>query len=334
MRFPTTGSAVAAIAVATLALTGCSASSDPAASAPPASGTATGAFPATVDTKFGEVTVPSEPKRVVALGWGDAETALALGVQPVGASDWLGFGADADGVGPWAQDLYTESPELIETLEPSYEAIAALEPDLILDTKGSGDQARYDRLSQIAPTIGIPEGADSYLTDMDDQVDMVAEALGREDQGDALLEAVDARFDEVEAAHSEWKGRTVTAATKTSEGWGAYIEGSERVSFLEELGFAQSPTIAGLPKSASGFTADISSEQLDLLDSDVIVAFPIFIDKSVITDDPLWQAIPAVAAGHAVVIDGDLSSAYSIGTTLSTGYALDQLVPLLETATP
>jgi iron complex transport system substrate-binding protein len=335
MRFPTTGTAVVAIAVATLALTGCSASGDSGSDspAPGASGGATGAFPATVETKFGEVEVPSEPKRVVALGWGDAETALALGVQPVGASDWLGFGADADGVGPWAQDLYTESPELIETLEPSYEAIAALEPDLILDTKGSGDQARYDRLSQIAPTIGVPEGADSYLTDMDDQVDMISEALGREDQGDALLDAVEKRFDDVEAAHPEWDGKTVTAATKTSEGWGAYVEGSERVAFLEELGFDQSPTIAGLPTNASGFSVDISSEQLDLLDADLIVAFPIFIEKAVITDDPLWQAIPAVAAGHSVVIDGDLSAAYSIGTTLSTGYALDQLVPLLETAT-
>jgi iron complex transport system substrate-binding protein len=317
MRFPTTGTAVVAIAVATLALTGCSASGDSGSDspAPGASGGATGAFPATVETKFGEVEVPSEPKR------------------PVGASDWLGFGADADGVGPWAQDLYTESPELIETLEPSYEAIAALEPDLILDTKGSGDQARYDRLSQIAPTIGVPEGADSYLTDMDDQVDMISEALGREDQGDALLDAVEKRFDDVEAAHPEWDGKTVTAATKTSEGWGAYVEGSERVAFLEELGFDQSPTIAGLPTNASGFSVDISSEQLDLLDADLIVAFPIFIEKAVITDDPLWQAIPAVAAGHSVVIDGDLSAAYSIGTTLSTGYALDQLVPLLETAT-
>ncbi|KZC95724.1 iron-siderophore ABC transporter substrate-binding protein [Clavibacter tessellarius] len=333
MRFPTTGSATVALAVATLALTGCSSASDPAASAPPASGSATGTFPTTVDTKFGEVTVPSEPKRVVALGWGDAETALALGVQPVGASDWLGFGADADGVGPWAQGLYTQKPQIIETLEPSYEAIAALKPDLILDTKGSGDQARHDRLAQIAPTIGVPEGADSYLTDMEDQVDMVAEALGREDQGDALLDAVDQRFDAVAAAHPDWKGKTVTAATKTSEGWGAYVEGSERVAFLEKLGFAQSPKIAAIPANAGGFSVDISSEQLDLLDADAIVAFPIFIDKAVITDDPLWQAVPAVAAGHSIVLDGDVSSAYSIGTTLSTGYALDRLVPLLETAT-
>lgn len=46
-----------------------------------------GAFPATIPTAFGDVIVPHAPKRVVALGWSDAETALALGVQPVGTKE-------------------------------------------------------------------------------------------------------------------------------------------------------------------------------------------------------------------------------------------------------
>ena len=33
---------------------------------------------------------------------------------------------------------------------------------------------------------------------------------------------------------------------------------------------------------------------------------------------------------HPRVIDGDLASAYSLGTTLATAYAIDQLVPKLE----
>jgi len=315
-------------AVAALALAGCSApAEEPRGAASPA---ADGGFPVSVDTAFGEVTIEEEPARVVALGWGDAETALALGVQPVGASDWLAFGGD--GVGPWAEGLYDESPEIIETLEPSFEAIAALEPDLILDTKSSGDPERYERLSEIATTVGIPEGAESYLTSMDDQVGLVSAALGREDEGEQLLEEVDAAFAEAAEAHPDWEGRTVAAATKTSEGWGAYIEGSERVDFLENLGFEQSPEVAGLETSATGFTVDVSAEQLDLLDSDLIVAFPIFIDTTEITDDPLFKAVPAVADGRAVVIDGDLSSAYSLGTTLAVQYAIADLVPLIDEA--
>lgn len=323
--------ATALAAVAVLALSACS-SGTPAGDVGASSGAASdGAFPAVVQTKFGEVTIDERPERIVALGWGDAETALALGVQPVGASDWLAFGGD--GVGPWADGLYDQSPQIIETLEPSYEAIAALEPDLILDTKSSGDQARYDRLSSIAPTVGVPEGGDSYLTTLDQQMELVSTALGLADEGEQLLADVDTAFAEASAANPEWKGQTVTAATRTSEGWGAYVEGSERVAFLKNLGFVQNPTIAALDANAGGFSVDISSEQLDLLDSDLIVAFPIFIETEQITGDPLFQAVPAVADGRAVVIDGELASAYSLGTSLAVQYAIDMLVPLIADAT-
>ena len=319
------------IAVAALSLAGCSADSDNDSDGGSTGGGA--GFPVTVETAFGDVTVDEKPQRVVALGWGDAETALALGVQPVGASDWLAFGEENDGVGPWAQGLYDTPPEIIGTLEPSYEAIAALEPDLILDTKSSGDQARYDRLSGIAPTIGVPEGGENYLTDFEDQMDLVSTALGEEAEGDRLVAESEAAVEAVADAHPEWDDLTVTAATKTSEGWGAYIEGSERVDLLEEFGFDQNPEIAALTPNAGGFSVDISSEQLDVIDADVIIAFPIFIETTEITDDPQWQQLPAVKAGHDIVIDGDVSSAYSLGTSLSRQYALDQLVPLLEDAT-
>ncbi|GAB2448453.1 iron complex transport system substrate-binding protein [Conyzicola lurida] len=323
---------IAAVVLAALTLSACStgASSTEESDDSPTTTTA-GTFPATVDTKFGEVTIDEQPLRIVALGWGDAETVLALGGQPVGASDWLGFGGD--GVGPWAEGMYEESPEIIATLEPSYEAIAALEPDLILDTKSSGDQDRYDRLSEIATTVGVPEGGDSYLTTTEQQVELIAGALGLPDEGDALLADVDAAFETVATEHPEWDGLTVAAATKTSEGWGAYIEGSGRVSYLEHLGFVQSPAIAAIETNAGGFSVDISSENLDVIDADLIVAFPIFIDTTEITEDPQWLAVPAVEAGHAVVIDGDISSAYSLGTTLATQYSIDTLVPLLEEAT-
>jgi iron complex transport system substrate-binding protein len=320
-------------AVAVLTLSACSSTDEPAASEgaeTTAASTGEGAFPATVDTKFGEVTVESRPERVVALGWGDAETALSLGYQPVGASDWLAFGGD--GVGPWAEGQYDESPEIIDTLEPSYEAIAALEPDLILDVKSSGDQDRYDRLSEIAPTVGVPEGGDSYLTTGQQQLELISTALGVPEKGEELQAQLEDSFAAAREAHPDWDGRTIAAATRTSEGWGAYIEGGDRVDFLQNLGFVQSPTIADLPVSASGFSVDISAEQLDLLDADLIVAFPIYIETTEITEDPQWQAIPAVADGRAVVIDGDLSSAYSLGTIGAQQYALDNLVPLIEDA--
>lgn len=293
-------------------------------------GPATDAFPVTVTTAFGDVTIDAEPQRVVALGWGDAEIALALGVQPVGASDWLGFGGD--GVGPWAEGLYDESPELIGTMEPSFEAVAALRPDLILDIRSSGDPDRYERLSSIATTVGIPEGGEGWLATTAQQTELIAAALGRSDAGAALLASVDTAFVDAAARHPEWAGKTITVATLTSEGWGAYVEGDGRVDFLLNLGFVQNPAIAALPTGSNAFAVDISSEQLALFDADLIVAFPIFIDTAEITDDPLWRGIPAVAEGRFVVVDGVLSNAYSLATPTSQIFALEQLEALISEA--
>ncbi|WP_042440143.1 iron-siderophore ABC transporter substrate-binding protein [Corynebacterium halotolerans] len=312
-----------AVGAAALLLTGCTSSVDTTSTGEQAAG-------ATVSTKFGDVTVPEDAERVVALGWGDAETALALGVQPVGASDWLDFGGN--GVGPWAEGLYDRPPEIIGTLEPDYERIAALQPDLILDVKSSGDQERYERLSQIAPTVGVPEGGDSYLTPLDAQVEMIATALGKEDEGEQLLDDLDAQFEQARNAHPEFEGSSVAVASFTSEGWGAYVEGSERVQFMQQLGFEQSEDVAAL--TAQGFTAPVSQEQLDVLDADLLVVFPIYLPASEVTEQAEFQRLPAVEGGHAIVFDeGDpeeqaISQAYSLNSVLSIPYALEKMVPL------
>jgi len=274
--------------------------------------------------------VKSQPKRVVALGWSDAETALALGVQPVGASDWLGFGGE--GVGPWAKGMYKTPPTIIKTLEPSYEEIAALKPDLILDTRSSGDQARHDQLAEIAPTIEPPKGAAQYLTTWQQQLDMVGKALGRTDKAAALKADVEKSFADAKAAHPEFTGKSVVVGTRTSTGYGAYVDGDSRVDFMQQLGFANSPEVQGLSDGKS-FSVSISNEQLPLLDADLTVMFPIFIDAGTITGDPLFQSVPSVRAGHSVVLtDTDLVNAFSSGDPLGIRYALDEAVPQFATA--
>lgn len=330
---------VAATATASLALVGCSSSSSGSTSATSTTtATSTGSastgtgdsFPVTVATKFGDVSIAKKPERVVALGWGDAEDALQLGVQPVGASDWLAFGGD--GVGPWLKGAYTKSPELIGTMEPSYEKIAALKPDLILDVKGSGDKARHDRLAAIAPTVSVPKDGDAYLTPPDEQLTMIATALGESEKGKALAEQVSKKFSDAAAAHPGWKGKTSTAVTKTSQGWGAYAGGGDRLAFLKKLGFVQNPKIAAMKTNSTGFSVDLSAEKLDAIDADLVVGFPIFIKTEQMTSDPAFTAVPAVKKGHAVVIDGPVARAFSLGSPAAQGYAIDALVPMIEKA--
>ncbi|GAA1941591.1 iron-siderophore ABC transporter substrate-binding protein [Nocardioides hwasunensis] len=327
LRRPAAALAAAALA---LSLAACTNSAED-AGADAADGESTSEGPRTVDTKFGEIEVPGDPQKVVALGWGDAETALALGVQPIGASDWLGFGEDDDGVGPWAQGLYDESPELFGTLELDTQAVGALEPDLILDVRSSGDQDRYDALSKIAPVIGVPEGGDSYLTTTEQQVTMIAAALGKEELGQELLDGVDDAFATAREEHPELDGLSSTVSAYSSDGWGVYTEGDARVQFMENLGLTQSEDVAAI--ESDSFYVPVSNEELDLLDADVMVSFPIFVEASEISKQRLYNALPAVEDGRAVLIDDlDLSNAFSIATTLGIEYAIDNVTPLLADA--
>jgi iron complex transport system substrate-binding protein len=313
------------LAVTALLAAGCGSGAD--GEAAPA--TPSGAFPVTVGTAFGDVTVEEQPVRVVALGWSDAETALALGVQPVGATDWLGFGGE--GVGPWAEGRYDEAPEIIETLEPSYEAIAALEPDLILDTRSDGTQERYDLLSAIAPTIGQPEGAGPYQTTWEQQLELVGAALGKDDEAAALREQVDDAFAGAAAAHPEFAGTEVAVGAYTSEGFGAYVRGDSRVEFLEQLGFENKAAIQA--EAGTGFFVPVSDERLSLLDAPLTVVFPIFVEAAEISAHPLWPTLGSVQQGHAVVLDDEtLVSAFSSGSALGTLYALDETVPQFAAA--
>lgn len=324
---------IALAAAATLALAGCADSSqeddgDESGGEETEGAATAGAYPASIETEFGEVTIEEAPERVVALGWGDAEVALDLGVEPVGASDWLGL-EDPDGIGPWVENTYTESPEILGTLELSYEAVAALEPDLILDVRSSGDQERYDRLSSIAPTVGVAPGGANYLTQGEDQVTMIASALGQPEAGEEMLAEQEEAFAAAVEENPEWEGQTATVASRTAEGWGAYTEADGRVAFLQELGFVQNPEIAELGAEGD-FSVSISDEQLELLDADLLVGFPIFIEETEITEDDGWMSIPAVEDGHELVVTGDLANAFSLGTPAAQMYALDELSAELE----
>ncbi|MFI9008866.1 iron-siderophore ABC transporter substrate-binding protein [Actinosynnema sp. NPDC053489] len=272
----------------------------------------------TVDTRFGPVTIDKPPTRVVALGWSDAETALALGVQPVGASDWLGFGGK--GVGPWAEGLYRQAPTLLGTTEIDYEAVAALQPDLILNTRSDNDEKKNETLSKIAPTIGAPKDVIPYGTSWRQQVEMVAKALGKVAEGEKIVSDLDAKF----AENAKFDGKTAVVGAYFDGKFGAYVSGDPRADFMKALGFTLRKDVEDL---ASGtFYVDVSTERLDLLTADLSVLFPIGGDATALKANPL---VPPKAL---IMEDKNLVNAFSSGSSLGMAYALDHAVPLFTTA--
>ncbi|OII08812.1 ABC transporter substrate-binding protein [Curtobacterium sp. MCBA15_007] len=313
--------AAGAVVAASLVLAGCASGSGSSTDSA-SSGSSDAAFPVSITTGLGTTTIESAPKRVVALGWGDAETALELGVQPVGASDWLAFGGD--GVGPWLKSAYDKSPKIIQTLEPSYEDILKLNPDLILDVKSSGDKERYDKLSAIAPTLAIPKGGANYLASTEQQTTMIAKALGKESEGKKLLSGLDDAYAAARKAHPDFAGKTAVVGAYSSEGFGAYASTDSRSTFMRNLGFEIPKAID--QQAGKEFSVHLSDENLDLLDADLTLILPIYVDASEASSNKLFQKVPSVEAGHAIVFDDkDVSSAFSMGTTAAIEWALDKL---------
>lgn len=321
MRISRSSFLASAVAVAAaLTMTACSSSDD---------GSDSESAGPTVSTIFGDVTVPENPQRVVALGWSDAETALALGVQPVGASDWLAVGGD--GLGPWVEDSYDTAPTILGTYDVDIESVAALDPDLILWTRSTNEQSTYDQLSALAPTVGAPVGTDiAYGTTWDAQTQLVADALGKSEEGTRLIEETDADFDAAVAAHPEFAGKSVAVGTLYSGQVGAYVDGDARVEFMKKLGFVNSPVIQSQAQDGK-FSIDLSAENVGQLDADLTVMFPIGSGPEVITGDPSIQGLASARDGRLVVLgDLDLSNAFSSASVAGTKYAIENAVPLFS----
>lgn len=179
---------LALVLAAGLVVAGCSNSS------PASSGPFTADPPAgerDVQHARGTTQVPDAPRRVVTLEPLELDTAVALGVTPVGAavaSNVAGVPAYL-GVGDSVRSVGTVP-------EPDLEAIAALEPDLILGTESRHSEL-YDELRAIAPTVFMATQSDPWA----DNVALVAQALGRADRAAELLDEHREDCDRVAAEH-------------------------------------------------------------------------------------------------------------------------------------
>ena len=326
--------ATALAATAVIALASCSA---PAADDDSA-GTDDAASATSVSTMFGEVEIPAADDgdlTVVALGWSDAEMALALDVVPVAVFDWQGFGAENKGVGPWATDLFGDvDPEIIERGDESlnYEQILTLEPDLILNTRSGNDEAEFERLSEIAPTVYGPEGTGAYATEWTDQLTLVGEALGKADEAAELVDDVESQISDAAEANPEFEGLSTASVSKFGDAYGAYLPGDGRFDILADLGLVNNEPIDDLENS--GFYAAVSAENVSVFDADTAVILPIGFTLAEAEGDPLLSSLNVVADDRAVFIDpdSDLSGAWGASSVLSIPVVLDELVPQLADA--
>jgi iron complex transport system substrate-binding protein len=167
------------------------------------------AFPVTIEHRYGTTEIPAEPKRVVTVGLNEQDAFFALGVAPVGVTDWMGF---KNGIGPWAEKAAAAAgakPELLSNSDGiQFEKIAALRPDVILATNAFGLAETWPKLNRIAPVVGGLEG--EGVDRWQDVALRVGRALGREDRARELVADVEAKVESQRADHPEFAGKTIS----------------------------------------------------------------------------------------------------------------------------
>nr|WP_245324947.1 iron-siderophore ABC transporter substrate-binding protein [Microbacterium amylolyticum] len=296
-----------------------------------------------VEHAYGSTPINGQPERVAAIGWGNAEVALALGIVPVGMAEQSYGDEDGDGVLGWSASAITElggeTPVLFDQTDGvDYEAIAATAPEVILAASSGITQEEYDELSRIAPTIafpGLPWGTtwrDTILTN--------AAGLGRKAEGEALVDSFEESLAAVRESHPEFAGTTAAWLYFTPSDLGqvgVYTANDSRAAYLEDLGLEHAPSVLDLSEGSTSFYETISAENADMLaDADVIIGYGNDELLTALQADPLLGAIPAIERGSVVLIeDGSpLSAAVSPPSALTLDAFLDEYVGLISDAVP
>ena len=287
------------LAASALSLAACGSGNEPEPAAAPADSTApaSGAgFPRTVTHAMGTTEIRAEPLRVVVLDTGELDSAVTLGITPVGAVT-----TDVDeGFLSYLQADAAAVAKVGTIGEPNLEAIAAQRPDLILSNKVRHEEL-YDELSQIAPTVF----AERVGVVWKDNLRLAATALGREKEAEAAIAAYEA---DAEGLGRSLPDRSITLSPLR------FVEGTIRVyskesfigTVLTDIGIAP----PALPPGEFPAFAEISQEQLASADADVLVyasfGAPADSGEAAVLAGPLWASLGAVKAGRAFAVDGDV----------------------------
>lgn len=291
-----------------------------------------GAFPVTIEHKWGSTTIEEAPERVVVAGLREQDALLALGVVPVATTEWLGERPGA--IFPWAEDELGDAP-LPEVLDFTdglqFERIAAERPDLIVAVYSGLSKGDYEKLSAIAPTIAQPPGQIDWGASWREETLTVGEAVGKPAEARRLVDEAEAELAAVAREHPEFEGKTALVGT-FYEGLYAYGPDDARSQLLVDLGFTYPASMKDF--GGDEFGATVPDEEVSKLDVDALVWFASPKLASQISAQPVYRDLDVHRQGRDVFIDeqGAFYESTSFISVLSMPTLLAGLAPLLADA--
>lgn len=245
-----------------------------------------------VEHAMGTAEIKGTPEKVVILTNEGTEALLAMGVKPVGAvQSWLGdtwydhIKSDMEGV----EVVGTESAVNLE-------AIAALQPDLIIGNKLRQEDV-YEQLNAIAPTVF----AETLKGDWKENFALYSKALNKEEEGKKIMDDYDARVASISEEAGDKLQQEVSIVRFTAGDVRIYHKDSFSGVILDQLGFARPES-----QDVNDFAEkNATKERIPAMDGDILFHFSYETGEGDATklkeewlEDPLFKNLEVAKAGN------------------------------------
>lgn len=293
---------------------------------------ATSEGPVSLTDSYGnQVELEQPAERVAVLEWQQTEDLLSLCVTPVAV-------ADVEGYNTWvsSEELPTEGVEDVGTRgEPNLEALFATEPDLVVVEAYTPDDEILTQLAEYGVPVLATKGADAAdpIANMKDTFELIAQATGREERAQEVLDEFDATLAE---------GREALAGTD-AEGtefvyFDGYIDGANVVlrpfgqgSLMGELGEELGLVNAwdGEVDPAYGLGSSDIEGMSAVGDATFFYTGTVDPAGDVMAEletNPVWSSIPAVEDGRSYAFP---EGVWTFGGPASAGQAVEAYVDLM-----
>lgn len=271
----------------------------------------------TVEHAMGSTTLEKTPEKVVILTNEGTEALLSMGVTPVGAvQSWTGD--------PWYEHIADDMKDVqvVGTeSEVNVEAIAALQPDLIIGNKMRQEKI-YDQLSDIAPTIF----AETLRGDWKENFELYSKAINKEEEGSKVIADYDKRIEELKTSLGDKLNQEVSIVRFMAGDVRIYHKDTFSGVILDQIGFAR-PESQNVDDFAE---KNATKERIPAMDGDVLFYFTYEtgdgeasqLEKEWI-EDPLFKNLKVAQEGNVHKVDDTIWN--TAGGVIAANLLLDDI---------
>lgn len=213
------------------------------------------------DVDGNDVEVPENPQRIVALSEPTMDAVLAMGIKPVGVIQ----GRGQETVAPYLFDKAADIPLLGTVSQLNFEAIGAVQPDLIVvdGTSVNNDPVAMETLRQIAPTVYTGYAGGDWRKNLE----FVADALNEQQAGQNIIADYDKRVASMKEQLAEYSDNTFSIVRWQGNAAALILKELPAGATLEDLGLKRP---ANQDRRGRGHSDPVSAENIADIDADYL----------------------------------------------------------------